>query len=427
MKTVPLALAALAVLAVPPLRAQEKPAGPPAPTAEAPPEKPAEKKAPPVSAGSEGFSVQNESGDFRLQFRAYTHFDGRFYPGDDAEAATDTFLLRRVRPILQGSLGRYFDFTIMPDFGGGTAVVQDMFVDFKPSPKLRVRAGKFKSPVGLERLQSSPVLHFVERALPTALVPNRDVGIQAHGELGGGLLAYQAAVLDGAPDGGSVDSDTNDGKDVAGRLILSPFKKSGSFLRELGFGIAGVTGKQAGTLPSYRSPGQVVVVTPVSGMTADGTRRRYSPQLLFYSGPFGLLGEYARSESDVKTADGTRHRFSASAWQAMVTVSLTGEKAAYAGLRPDKPFDPARDQWGAVELVARVHALEVGRGTVAAGLIDPARSVRKIVAWAGGLNWLLTRNVKQVVDFEHASFTGGAATGDRDSENTIFIRTQFSF
>ena len=48
MRTVPLALAALAVLAAPPLRAQEKPAGPPAPTAEAdkPGEKPTEKKRP---------------------------------------------------------------------------------------------------------------------------------------------------------------------------------------------------------------------------------------------------------------------------------------------------------------------------------------------------------------------------------------------
>jgi hypothetical protein len=39
-----------------------------------------------------------------------------------------------------------------------------------------------------------------------------------------------------------------------------------------------------------------------------------------------------------------------------------------------------------------------------------------------------TRNLKEVVNFEHASFTGGAAGGrDRESENVFFIRTQLSF
>jgi phosphate-selective porin OprO/OprP len=432
MKTVPLALAALAVLAVPPLQAQERPAGPPVPLAEkpaeTPAEKPAEKKNPPVSAGPEGFSIQNESGDFRVQIRGYTHFDGRFFPGDDAGVATDTFLMRRVRPIVQGTLGKYFEFNFTPDFGGGVAVVQDAWFDFGPSSKLRVRVGKFKSPVGLERLQSSPALHFVERAFPTAIVPSRDVGVQLYGELAGGIVAYQAAVLDGAPDGGSVDTDVNDGKDLAGRLTLSPFKTGGSALKELGFGISGTTGQQTGALPGYRSPGQISVVTAATGVTADGTRKRYSPQLLFYSGPFGLLAEYAQSESEVKKADGSHATFEAKAWQATATVALTGDKAAYAGVRPRKPFDPAKGQWGALELVARIQGLEVSPASVNAGLIDATRSVRKIRAWAAGLNWSLTRNVKQVVDFEHASFTGGAPAGrNRESENVVFIRTQFSF
>jgi phosphate-selective porin OprO/OprP len=329
---------------------------------------------------------------------------------------------------VQGTLGKYFEFNVTPDFGGGTAVVQDAWIDFKPSTRLRVRVGKTKSPVGLERLQSATAIHFVERALPTGLVPNRDVGVQIYGDLAGGVVAYQAAVLDGAPDGASVDNDVNDGKDLAGRLILSPFKQGSSALKDLGFGISGVTGKQTGALPAYRSPGQISVVTAMTGVTADGTRKRYSPQLLFYSGPFGLLAEYAHSESQVKKADGSRHRFDVKAWQTTATVSLTGDKASFGGLRPKKPFDPAKGQWGGVELVARVHGFEVGRGTVDTGLIDPTRSVRKILAWAAGLNWSLTRNVKQVLDFEHASFTGGAAAGrDRESENVVFIRTQIAF
>lgn len=184
--------------------------------------------------------------------------------------------------------------------------MQDAYLDVKYSPKARLRVGKSKSPVGLEQLQSDTVTHFVERAFPSVLLPNRDVGIQLHGELAGGVVAYAAALLDGAPDGGSVDLDLSDSKDFAGRLFLAPFKKGKSALKDLGFGIAGTTGKQTGPLPAYRSGGQVSIITILTGITYDGTRKRYSPQLSFYSGPFGLLAEYAHSEATVKKADGQR-------------------------------------------------------------------------------------------------------------------------
>ena len=414
MRTVPVALAALAVLAALPVHAQDKPAGPPAPAAERP--------------GFDGFSLQNESGDFRLQIRGYAHFDGRFFTGDEGFLAVDTFVVRRARPIVQGSLGKYFDFNLMPDFGGGTTVLQDAWVDFKPSPTIKVRVGKYKSPVGLERLQSATAIPFVERAFPTAIVPNRDLGVMVHGDLAGGVVAFAAALLNGAPDGGNLDLDLADSKDLAGRLFLSPFKKGKSPMKHLGFGIAGTTGKQAGALPAYRSGGQIGVITILAGITADGTRTRYSPQLSFYSGPFGLLAEYAQSESKVKKADGTRSELEAKAWQATATLALTGDQASYGGVRPKKPFDPSKGQWGALELAARVHKLELSRASVDAGLIDPAKSARGISAWAVGFNWSLTRNVKQAADFEHVSFKGGAADGgDRRSENVFFIRTQVSF
>jgi hypothetical protein len=44
--------------------------------------------------------------------------------------------MRRVRPIVASTLFKYFDFRIMPDFGEGSAVLQDGYFDvtyFKPS------------------------------------------------------------------------------------------------------------------------------------------------------------------------------------------------------------------------------------------------------------------------------------------------------
>ena len=389
--------------------------------------KPAED--PKLTAGPEGFVLQSSSGDFRLQLRGYVQFDGRFFPSDEGRLAVDNFLLRRVRPVFTGTVGRHFEFQIMPDFGVGTTVLQDAWLDVKYSPKARVRVGKFKSPVGLERLQSATALTFVERAYPTAIVPNRDVGVMLHGDLAGGVVAYAAGVFDGAPDGGSVDLDLADGKDVAGRLFLSPWKRGSTALKDLGFGIAGTTGKQSGALPAYRSGGQVSLLTLVQGITADGTRNRLSPQLSFYSGRFGLLAEYAWSESWVKKAStGTRSRFSGEAWQATATFTLTGEKASYSGVRPREAFEPGQGKWGALELVARVNGIEIGTEAFREEIVDSTKTMRKAFAWAVGLNWYLSRNVKQVVDVERTTFTGGAPDGaDRPAENAFFMRTQVSF
>lgn len=430
MRTVFRAIVATAVLAATPLRAQVKPAAPTPPAgtpADRPEEKKQEERKSPISAGPEGFVIQSESGDYRLQIRGYTQFDGRFFTSD-RELAVDTFVLRRVRPIVQGTLARHFEFNITPDFGAGTTTLQDAWLDVNYSPKARIRVGKFKAPVGLERLQSATNLSFVERGYPSALVPNRDLGVQLHGELWGGVLAYAAGVFNGAPDAGSVDIDVNDGKDLEGRIFISPFKRGRSALKGLGFGIAGTAGKQVGPLPGYRSGGQVSIVTVLTGITADGTRKRYTPQLSFYAGPLGLMAEYAHSASRVKKEDGTHADLEGSAWQTTATILLTGEAASYSGVRARKPFDPGKGQWGALELAGRVTGIELGKQTVADGLIDPTKSVREAFAWALGVNWYLNRNIKQVVNFERTSFKGGAAAAaDRPSENAIFIRTQVAF
>jgi phosphate-selective porin OprO/OprP len=404
----------IAALLAGPAAAQD-PAAPPPPTQ--------------VTAGADGFVIESEGGDFRLQLRGYVQFDGRFYPGsEDDSAGTGTFLLRRVRPILQGTVARYFDFNLTPDFGGGNAVLQDAYVEARPSTQLRLRVGKFKPPVGLERLQSATALALVERALPTALVPNRDVGAQVSGELASGAVAYAAGVFNGAPDGGSVDGDANSGKDLAGRLFFWPFKASGSALKGLGFGAAATTGRQDGAPAAYRTGGQLPLFTYADGVVADGTRTRIAPQLSFYAGPLGLTAEYVRSRSRLRNAGGDGARLGVQAWQATLSLGLTGDAPSYAGVRPLRPYDPAQRQWGALELVARVNGFRADGAAFSGGFADPDTSARQALAWGLGLNWYLTRHVKQVASFERTSFTGGAAGGaDRPPENALFIRTQLAF
>ena len=183
--------------------------------------------APPrVVVGEEGIALESGNGDYRLQIGLLLHADGRFALADESEQYVDNFVVRRFRPYLRGRLGRHFEFFMNPDFAGGTLTVQDAYVDTIFAPAFRIRAGKGKTPFGFERLQPAANMLFMERAFPTALAPNRDIGVQVLGDLSGGVVSYLAGVMNGVADGASADVETNDGKDLSGRLVLRPFNRA---------------------------------------------------------------------------------------------------------------------------------------------------------------------------------------------------------
>src|SRR4051794_3069508 len=169
--------------------------------------------APPVTAGwQDGFVLQSPNGDNRLVLGLTAQVDARF-PLDDRSLSSSTFMIRKARPTFSGRIGKYFDFKVMPDFGGGTAVLQDAYFDVRMSPKFRLRSGKDKTPIGYELLQGDSYLLFPERTLASSLVPNRDIGFQGQGELSP-HFSYAGGVFNGVPDGASstADVDTNGSK-----------------------------------------------------------------------------------------------------------------------------------------------------------------------------------------------------------------------
>ena len=149
------------------------------------------------------------------------HVDGRALLSDDDTIVDDQFLLRRVRPIVEGTVGGIYDFRFTPDFAQGRTVIQDAYVTGRFAPGFQVTGGKFKAPIGLERLQSANDIRFVERAYPTQLVTNRDIGLQVAGDLLDDRLTYQVAYLNGANDGRSSedfsDVEVNDDKEWAAK------------------------------------------------------------------------------------------------------------------------------------------------------------------------------------------------------------------
>src|SRR5882672_6957514 len=308
------------------------------------------KDAPVVKAGEKGFGLQSADGAFEIRFRGLLQVDYRSFqqgtnittqaaPGASTagylrnDDASDAFLLRRVRPTIEGTVFDKYDFRFTPEFGDGKSQVIDAYIDARFAPWAKVRAGKYKPFVGLERLQSGADIKLIERSYVTsALLPNRDVGASIYADVFDGKLGYALGVHNGVADGGdnTTASDSNPDKDFAARLFAIPFKDADSVFAGLGVGVAGTYGNVRGKVidtvngsnteltTGYKTEGQQTFFRYIdggvltSGLTnavgnpgadwlvhADGRRYRIAPQANYYYGPFGLLAEYARVYQDV--------------------------------------------------------------------------------------------------------------------------------
>ena len=404
------------------------------------------KKTPIVGAGPDGFFLRSADGkSFQLRLRGYTQADTHWFETGDA-AGNDTFALRRVRPIFEGTLLENIDFRIMPDFAGGSPTLFDAYINLKYLPEAQVQIGKFKAPIGLERLQSATANTFVERGLPTFLVPTRDLGVQVWSELGEGMFSYAIGAFNGARDSGNADVgdiDTNDAKDIAARFFAQPFLET-TFepLRQLGFGMGFSWGNENNqAAPSFRLAydngnffayrGATTGPPAFPAVTADGNHLRLAPQGTWYWGPFGLLWEWTLSRQRVERGAGNRETVANKAWQVAASYVLTGENASFKGVIPRENFSLQEGGgWGAFEVAARYGQLDID-DDVFPFYADPAVSVSRIDQWTVGGSWYLNRWLRLMLNYEINTFDGGAppvgTDADRHNERVFLTRLQVSF
>jgi phosphate-selective porin OprO and OprP len=461
----------------------------------------AKKATPIVKASTTGFSLESADGQNVIKLRGLLQVDYHYYfegsrdvrnrsdqragdLDDNGFSDTgDTWLLRRVRPIIQGTLLGIYDFRFTPDFAGNSATVVDAYIDARFHPAFKVRAGIFKSFVGLERLQSGADIKLMERSYVTnAILPNRDLGIAVHGDVFGDTLNYAFGLVNGVNDGAIIGTGTAyDGHpEGTGRLFATPFKNSDSVLRDLGVGVAATytnfpgernlhftdTSAADGTrngLPSYLSDGQNTFFRYNSTAIAYGERWRIAPQANYYNGPLGIIGEFVLERQAVSLTTGgsppaggagsntliqpnTNKNLNHNAWQIAVSYILTGEDASFQGVKPNRNFNFGTG-WGAWELVARYSEINLDNATFknpagtsyTGAYADLSTSAQSAHSWTAGVNWYLNPNVKVVMNYSLTTFDGGAGVGttpinaagtnvqDREDESAFFTRLQLAY
>jgi phosphate-selective porin OprO/OprP len=339
-------------------------------------------------------------------------------------------VLRRVRPIFYGTVFKYVDYFFRPDFGLGTVVLYEAYVELKYFSHFKVRAGKFKPPVGLERLQSDDDTSLVERGFPTLLAPSRDIGFQISGDLANRRMTYAVGVFNGVPDNSLSDASVSDHRDYAARLFLSPWQPDKNVLSGLGFGMGSSFGSVDGqALPSYKTFGQNAFLPFASGVAEAGHRTRLAPQAYYYLGPAGLNTEYTLAEEGLQKG-AVRRDIAFRAWQVTASYVLTGEKKSFGSPTPKRNFDPHNHGWGAVELAARVGEFSAEQGLYNYGFATTTTAPRLAHEVAGGVNWYLNELLRISCDYGHTTFENGAtlaAGSNRPTEDALIFRFQIDF
>jgi len=463
----------------------------------------AKKVTPVVKASNAGFSIESADAKNSIRLAGVFQSDYRYFEqgskdvrnrsnaraGDlDASGFSDannSWLLRRVRPTIQGTLFGKYDFRTTLELGGGSVSAIDTYIDARFHPAFKIRTGKFKPFVSLERLQAAQDIKFVERSyVSNAILPSRDLGIAIYGDVLSNRLTYAIGLNNGVTDGGNASTGLGFDSDpeYTARLFATPFSADYSTLTGLGFGVAVTYTDSQGErnlnftdtsaadatrngLPAYLTNGQNTFFRYSSGAIADGERFRFAPQAHYYYGPLGIIAEYASVKQDVSLTTGgspsaggaatntviiagTNASFTHKAWEIAATYLLTGEDASYRGVKPARDFDLSTGGLGAWELLGRYSDITLDEDTFldstgtsfsTATYANLSESAQSAHSWTVGVNWWLNPNAKVAFNYEHTSFDGGAGDGilpinatgtnvqDREDERAVLARLQLAY
>jgi len=186
------------------------------------------------------------------------------------EEGKEGFRIKQARVSLKGNIFKNIDFKLQVD-AVRTPILLDAAIGVNLSSYAKFTFGQFKVPFSIENLISGADLDTITRSYTVSLLcpgrptgaVGRDIGIAVNGKVS--RFEYTLGVFNGS---GINQSDLNEQKDLAGRLVFSPFNT-------LAIGLSHYDGKYSPHL------GDPIIETARTG--AD---------LFFVHEGFSLKGEY---------------------------------------------------------------------------------------------------------------------------------------
>ncbi|MCG3157825.1 MAG: Porin P [bacterium] len=383
---------------------------------------------PKVPLGTEARSgklfFESEDGQFQWWLDSRIQADGALYFENKNRLSNGT-IMRRATLALKAVLWKNWQAEIDLDFGDAVLDARDIWMRYNfPNRGLALQVGNFKEPFGLERLTSSRLLTFMERASATnAFALGRRMGFAArywtdHGQLTLGVFGHEL--------GTKIDKGTQDeGYSVNGRLTVAPINKKGSTLH-LGFAAASKTPDAVSDLPAntieINARTETYVFDPKPLHTGDirdvNYYDRFGGELGGVKGPFYFQGEFIATKVHrwygkpiAKFAGG----------YGTVSFMLTGESRVYYVDEGEfGPVDKPKRDWGALELAARFSKLDLN--DEAAGIKGGQGDQLML-----GLNWYPNMNFKIMLNYSRAMLDKFATSKGRMNGDDEFSFVQMRF
>ncbi len=339
----------------------------------------------------DGLRIESAAKDFELKIGGRIQFDTLWGANNrDAVSTTGSSLedgsqARRARLAISGKLYEHVEYKWEYDFSDkdGKTKVTDAYgglVGLGSFPN--IRAGHFREPFGLEALTSANDLTFMERGLPFALVPFRNLGAQLSKAFAEERMTATAGVFREANDQAFGQADG--AYAVTARVTGLPwYAEQGKRLVHLGVSasrrappsdeVQFKSKPEANLAPDLIDTKKLTNVNDVTLLGAEAA-------LLWNA--FSLQGEWVHADLQ---RDGGMSDASFCGWYALATWTITGEPRRYrlaeAAFQSPKPAANAFDGkggLGALELAARLSTLDLDDGPIKGG---------ELTDYTLGLNW----------------------------------------
>ncbi len=324
-------------------------------------------------------------------------------------SGVETNQLSRARLGLKGRVLGHFDYEVEREFRGTFGATRlrspwtDVYVEVRDYFPLRLKAGKFKLPFGMEENTSSANLDFVYRTRASDyLSPGRDRGILARGQF---LRKWRGNYEGGVFQNDGENAHEKDataktgGATFAAHVTGQPLRETTLPIRRLELGAA-VTSSD---VPESESPAKNSLRGHVVANQAffhrifvQGRRLRLGVEMNWAEGPFSVKSEFMRV-SEQRKKMGVEMQdlpdFISRGWYLTGTWLVTGEDKSDE-LHPKRDFLTGRGI-GAIELAIRYERLGFGSASQS-GI--PSRSARapnilensdRVLTL--GVNWYLNR------------------------------------
>ncbi len=378
-----------------------------------------------------GLFIQSEDKSIHLHIGGRLSTDWAFMKADKeveewAGDFKDGTEMKYARLFISGAVYRNLHFKVQYQFTeshGKSPVFKDLWVGYTGIPYLgNIKIGHFKEPFSLSVLSSGKYVPLLERGLPTAFAPKRNVGAMLYDcpEGLGKRLTWAAGFF---KDTDAHAKGTSEGNgNVTARLTFLPFvEDKGKKLLHLGLGA------------SYRDPDERVRIKSKpevhlahyladTGVVDCEKAILVSAEAAVVLGPLCFQSEYFADFLKSHAADDPKF----SGFYLLGSWFITGEtrhysrsKAAFSRTNPRANFigEKTGQGPGAIELALRFSQINLTGGSVRGG---------KEWDISCGLNWYPFPMMRLGINYVHARIgeKGLLSSGSSDS---LAMRLQFAF